>query len=58
MIVQREIKHPDHRGPDGVQGVVAVPRSGGITVWLSAQNPHSVHEAIVRVLGIDDETST
>jgi carbon-monoxide dehydrogenase large subunit len=55
VIVEREITHPRIIGaPMECRGVVAVPRAGGITVWLSAQNPHSVHEAIVRVLGIDD----
>jgi len=55
VIVEREIIHPRIMGaPMECRGVLAVPRENGITVWLSAQNPHAVHEAIVRVLGLDE----
>ncbi len=55
VIIEREVRHPRIIGaPMECRGVVAVPHANAMTVWLSAQNPHSVHEAIVRVLGIDD----
>jgi carbon-monoxide dehydrogenase large subunit len=56
VVLEREIVHPRIMGaPMECRGVLAVPHAGGLTVWLSTQNPHSVHEAIVRVLGIAED---
>ncbi len=55
VIIEREIIHPRITGaPMECRGVLAAPHGKGMTVWLSAQNPHAVHTAIVRVLGIDE----
>jgi aerobic carbon-monoxide dehydrogenase large subunit len=55
VIIEREIRHPRIIGaPMECRGVLAVPHGEGITVWLSAQNPHAVRDAILRVLGIDE----
>lgn len=56
VVVERDIVHPRiTAAPMECRGVLAVPHGTAMTVWLSTQNPHSVHEAIVRVLGIDGE---
>lgn len=34
-------------------GVVAVPEDGGITLWVSHQAPHSIHEAYAPMLGVE-----
>jgi aerobic carbon-monoxide dehydrogenase large subunit len=56
LVIEREVVHPRISGaPMECRGVLAVPHGTAMTVWLSSQNPHSVHEAIVRVLGIAAE---
>jgi carbon-monoxide dehydrogenase large subunit len=56
VVLEREIVHPRVIGaPMECRGVLAVPHGTALTVWLSSQNPHSVHEAIVRVLGVVPE---
>ncbi|TML08660.1 MAG: xanthine dehydrogenase family protein molybdopterin-binding subunit [Actinobacteria bacterium] len=34
-------------------GVVAVPENGGLTLWVSRQAPHSIHDAYAPILGLD-----
>jgi carbon-monoxide dehydrogenase large subunit len=56
LVIEREIVHPRITGsPMECRGVLAVPHGTAMTVWVSSQNPHSVHESIVRVLGIDPD---
>lgn len=56
LVVEREIVHPRIIGaPMECRGVLAVPHGTAMTVWVSSQNPHSVHDSIVRVLGIDGD---
>ena len=54
VIIERESSTPGSRAPQWNAGRFAAPHGKGMTVWLSAQNPHAVHTAIVRVLGIDE----
>jgi carbon-monoxide dehydrogenase large subunit len=56
VVIEREIVHPRIIGaPMECRGVLAVPHGTAMTVWVSSQNPHSIHEAIVRVLGINPD---
>jgi len=53
LVIEREIRHPRVMGsPMECRGVVAVPDGDRLSVWVSTQAPHAVHDAIVRVLGI------
>lgn len=56
VVIEREIRHPRVMGASmECRGVLAVPDGDRVTVWVSTQAPHAVHEAIVRVLGIEDD---
>lgn len=56
LVIEREIRHPRVMGsPMECRGVVAVPDGERLSVWVSTQAPHAVHDAIVRVLGIPTE---
>ena len=39
--------------PMEVNGILAVPADGGLTLWVSHQAPHSIHEAYAPMLGLD-----
>jgi len=56
LVIEREIRHPRVMGaPMECRGVLAVPEGDRLTVWVSTQSPHAVHDAIVRVLGIPSD---
>jgi aerobic carbon-monoxide dehydrogenase large subunit len=38
--------------PMEVDGILAVPGDGGLTLWVSHQAPHSIHEAYAPMLGL------
>jgi carbon-monoxide dehydrogenase large subunit len=57
LLIETEIVHPRIMGaPMECRGVLAVPDGARLTVYLSAQNPHVAHEAMVAFLSVPAES--